>query len=77
VAGSDDVTKLHAELEEEERAVSLRRRRLHERIAFYPDMASEDLHRQERELAAMRRELYARIDARRGPQQLITGDEAA
>jgi chromosome segregation ATPase len=50
-----------AELEAEERSVSDRRRKLHERIAMFPD-ASGELERRERELSQQRRELHARID---------------
>ena len=50
-----------AQLEEEERSVSSRRRKLHERIAMFPD-ASGELERRERELSQERRELHARID---------------
>jgi hypothetical protein len=57
----EDAVKLLQELEEEQ-ATSLRRRRLHERIAFYPERATEDLD-QEREISARRRDLDARIDA--------------
>jgi chromosome segregation ATPase len=52
---------LLAQLEEEERSVSSRRRKLHERIAMFPD-AGGDLEGRERELSQERRELHARID---------------
>jgi chromosome segregation ATPase len=52
---------LLAELEAEERSVSDRRRKLHDRIAMFPD-ASGELARRERELSEQRRELHARID---------------
>jgi hypothetical protein len=45
---SPDVAKLLADLEAEECALSLRRHRLHERIAFYPETTSQELHRLER-----------------------------
>lgn len=49
------------QLEEEERSVSSRRRKLHDRIAMFPD-ASGELERRERELSQERRDLHARID---------------
>jgi chromosome segregation ATPase len=52
---------LLAQLEEEERSVSSRRRKLHDRIATFPD-ASGELQRRERELSQERRELHAQID---------------
>jgi uncharacterized coiled-coil DUF342 family protein len=52
---------LLAELEAEERSVSDRRRKLHERIAMFPE-ASDELERRERELSQQRRELHERID---------------
>jgi hypothetical protein len=75
---SPDVARMLADLEAEERALSLRRRRLHERIAFYPETTSEELHRQERALSDKRRKVQARIDALRGVSDRLTlGDEAA
>jgi chromosome segregation ATPase len=56
-----DPRTLLAELEAQERSVSDRRRKLHERIAMFPD-ASGELERRERELSQERRELHARID---------------
>lgn len=71
---SEDAKRPLEELEEEERAVSARRRRLHDRIDFLhgsgmgePD-AEERLARlleEEREVSRRRRELHALIDARR------------
>jgi len=50
------------ELEEEERAVSAERRRLHDRLnAFYNEAAAQ----RERELSARRKELHREIDALR------------
>jgi hypothetical protein len=48
-----------AELEQEERALSASRRRLHDRIALY---GASDLESRERELSARRKELHAEID---------------
>ena len=58
---SGDPQALLAELEAEERSVSERRRKLHERIAMFPE-ASDELERRERELSAERRALHERID---------------
>jgi chromosome segregation ATPase len=49
------------ELEEEERLLSSRRRKLHDRMAMYPDSGA-DLEAQERELSNRRRELHREID---------------
>jgi chromosome segregation ATPase len=62
-AGGDPHARL-AELEAEERSISDRRRKLHDRIAMFPD-ASGELERRERELSQQRRELHARIDVLR------------
>jgi len=60
-ARTDDLQALLAELEAEEKSVSVRRRKLHERIAMFPE-ASGELERRERELSQQRRDLHARID---------------
>ena len=49
-------------LEDEERDVSARRRKLHDRLASFPN---EVTLQQEREISARRRELHAEIDALR------------
>jgi len=67
----EDVAKLLWDLEEEELAVSLRRQRLHERIAFYPETATEEHHQRERELSAKRLLLHARINALRGTSERL------
>lgn len=54
-----DLEQQLRELEEEEREVSARRRRLHERLANFPNELAE---KQEQELSARRRELHAAID---------------
>jgi regulator of replication initiation timing len=51
------------ELREEERAVSVQRVKLHERLASFSNPVAEE---QERELSAKRRELHAEIDRIRG-----------
>ena len=63
------------QLEEEERSVSTRRRKLHERIAMFPD-ASGELERRERELSQERRELHARIDNLREELRNASSGEA-
>ena len=50
------------ELEAEERSLSANRRRLHDRIALYPDVSGADLDELERSLSQRRRELHAKID---------------
>jgi chromosome segregation ATPase len=69
-----------ARLEQEERAVSQRRRRLHERIDFIRGSGAQDedslerlakLQLEEKEVSSRRRELHARIDALRS--QVGTG----
>ena len=58
-----ELQELLDELEEEEREISLRRSRLHDRLALYPEYGDGELDRAERDLSARRRELHARIDA--------------
>ena len=57
-----DLDPVITQLEEEERAVSLSRRRLHDRLALFPDMTGPELEARERELSERRRELHAAID---------------
>ena len=49
-------------LEAEERDVSARRRKIHDRLSSFPN---EVMMQQEREISAHRRELHAEIDALR------------
>jgi hypothetical protein len=49
------------QLEAEERAISARRRRLHNRIATFPDTTGSWA-QEEREVSAKRRELHRQID---------------
>ena len=60
------------ELEQEERRVSARRRKLHDRIAIFPDETGE-LARQEREISQQRRELHRRIDELREQRNQLRG----
>ena len=50
-------------LQDEERAVSAQRVKLHERLASFSNAVAEE---QERELSVKRRELHAEIDRIRG-----------
>ena len=57
------INVLLEQLEAEERDISLRRRKLHDRIAIFPDSpANEELERREREISKERGELHRRID---------------
>jgi regulator of replication initiation timing len=51
------------ELQEEERALSVQRVKLHERLASFANPVAEE---QERELSVKRRDLHAEIDRIRG-----------
>ncbi len=53
-----------ADLEEQERAISLRRRRIHDRLALFPDYGNgaSDLAETERVISKERRELHVEID---------------
>jgi hypothetical protein len=63
-------------LEEEERDVSLRRRKLHDRMALFPDTASDiDLVAREAELSKQRRELHRRIDEVRAERNQLRSPE--
>ncbi len=57
--GDDDPEKLLEQLEEEEREVSALRRKLHDRLASFPNEVTAQ---QEREISLRRRELHAQID---------------
>lgn len=75
-----------ARLQEEERAVSLQRRRLQDRIDLFlgggatNDVAGDELHQlraRERELSERRRELHGQIDVLRARMDADAGPEAA
>lgn len=70
-----DEQELDAELrrlEEEERQVSQRRRRLHDRMALFPDPTGElQLKQQEEELSRERRDIHLRIDELRVRRNLL------
>ena len=58
-----EVEELLERLEAEERDISTTRRRLHDRIATFPDTAATaHLELREREISNERRELHRRID---------------
>jgi uncharacterized coiled-coil protein SlyX len=56
----DELEARLEQLENEERSLSARRRKLHDRMAIFP--ASEELAEQERALSKLRRELHQQID---------------
>jgi len=64
MAASDnkDLDALLEELEAQERLISLQRRRMHDRLASFPNASTEQ---REREISRQRRELHAKIDALR------------
>ena len=74
-SNATDDTRILAQLETEERSVSTRRRRIHDRLDFMrsgasvpsPDHAEKLrlLEEEERELSERRRELHAQIDSLR------------
>ena len=73
----DSVTDLDArirELEVQEREISARRKRLHERLAFFPSELGDQ---QEREISAQRRELHRELDLLRVERNRARDDRAA
>ena len=61
--GEREIDALLEQLEEEERDISLRRQRLHDRIATFPNPTTKaELERREREISDERRKLHRRID---------------
>jgi chromosome segregation ATPase len=71
-ASAGDLDSLLEELDEEERRVSARRRKLHDRMALFPDETGE-LARQEREVSQERRKLHRRIDELREQRNQLRG----
>jgi hypothetical protein len=60
------VAELLEKLEAEERDISVTRRRLHDRIAMFPEGAAKaNFELREREISRDRRDLHRRIDALR------------
>jgi hypothetical protein len=68
-----DLTAKLEKLEREEHEVSLLRRKLHERLASFPNSSTEE---RERELSKRRRELHAEIDALRARRSQLRLEEA-
>ena len=71
--GNEDLDRALEELEAEEVEVSRMRRKLHDRLASFPNEVAQ---KQERELSARRRALHVRIDALRS-ERSRRRDEAA
>jgi chromosome segregation ATPase len=67
----EEIDALLKELEAEEQLLSASRRRLHDRMALYPEMNGADLEAKERELSERRRELHAHIDALRASRHTV------
>jgi hypothetical protein len=70
-----EVDALLEQLELEERAVSLRRRKLHDRIALFPDPTGR-LDAMEREVSAERRALHRQIDELRLQRTALRTEQA-
>ena len=62
-----------ARLERKEQEVSLLRRKLHDRLASFPNSSTEE---RERELSKQRRELHAEIDALRARRSALRLERA-
>jgi chromosome segregation ATPase len=75
MATDSEIEALLAQLDAEERTISLRRAQLHERIALYPDTTGA-LDRREKEISRQRRELHARIDALRAALSALRNEQA-
>ena len=60
--GDEALEQLLIELQAEEEEISRRRRKLHDRLASFPNEVTQQ---QEREISAKRRALHVRIDALR------------
>jgi hypothetical protein len=71
-----EAQRLLKELEEEEKVVSARRAKLHERMSMYPDAAATR-EEEERQLSARRRELHRQIDTLREQLNLPRGPRGA
>jgi predicted nucleic acid-binding Zn-ribbon protein len=67
-----DLDALIKQLEEEEHDLSLRRKKLHDRMALFPDDKIElDLTLREADLSQQRRDLHRRIDELRAQRNLL------
>ena len=71
--GNEDLDRALEELEAEEVEVSRLRRKLHDRLASFPNEVAQQ---QERELSAKRRALHVRIDALRAERSRRRGEAA-
>ena len=58
-------------LEEEERDISVVRRRLHDRLAIFPEGGALELEAREAELSQRRREIHRRIDELRAQRNAL------
>jgi len=67
---AEDLEQTLARLEVEEREISALRRKLHDRLASFPNEVTEA---QEREISKERRELHARIDELRARLRELQG----
>ncbi len=66
------------QLDADERHLSLTRRRLHDRIAMFPEStARSDLELRERELSKQRRELHRRLDELRARRNELRSQRGA
>ena len=76
----DPVKELDAlllQLEQQEQDLSERRRRLHDRMAVFPDPSRQaDLQAQEAELSKERRELHRKIDDARVRRNELRGERS-
>lgn len=71
--GNEELDRALEELEAEEVEVSRLRRKLHDRLASFPNEVAQ---KQERELSAKRRALHVRIDALRAERSRRRGEAA-
>jgi len=74
----DELDRVLAELEAEEAEVSRLRRKLHDRLASFPNEVAQQ---QEQEVSKKRRELHVQIDSLRAErskrrEELAEGDDA-
>jgi hypothetical protein len=71
--GSEELDRALADLEAEEGEISRLRRKLHDRLASFPNEVAQQ---QEGELSAKRRALHVRIDALRAERSRRRDDAA-
>ena len=76
--GEQEIDALLEELEAEEREISITRRKLHDRIADFPESAAGGhLESRERELSSERRDLHRRIDELRARRDELRAQREA